>query len=67
MDGQGRILVPPELREFAGLDKRVALVGQVNKFELWDADVWTRNRDLWLSQVEQGVATLSKDLENLSI
>ena len=67
MDGQGRILVPPELREFAGLDKRVALVGQVNKFELWDADVWTRTRDLWLSQVEQGVATLSKDLENLSI
>ena len=40
MDGQGRILLPPTLREFAGLDKRVMLVGQVNKFELWDEQAW---------------------------
>ena len=31
MDAQGRILLPPELRKFAGLDKRVALVGQGKK------------------------------------
>ncbi len=40
MDGNGRILLPPPLREFAGLNKRVMLIGQVNKFELWDEQAW---------------------------
>ncbi len=40
MDGHGRILVSPSLREWAGLDKRVRMVGQVQKFELWDQDAW---------------------------
>ena len=40
MDGAGRILVSPELRQFAGLDHRVVLVGQGNKFELWDEPKW---------------------------
>lgn len=42
MDGAGRILVPTPLRQFAGLDKNVALVGQGNKFELWDEDKWNQ-------------------------
>lgn len=40
MDGTGRILIPAPLREFAGLNKEVALVGQGAKFELWDAAQW---------------------------
>jgi MraZ protein len=40
MDGTGRILVPPALRQYAGLDHRVVLVGQGNKFELWDEAKW---------------------------
>jgi len=40
IDGAGRILVPPSLRQFATLDKRVVLVGQGNKFELWDEEQW---------------------------
>ncbi|MGH8763698.1 MAG: division/cell wall cluster transcriptional repressor MraZ [Nitrosospira sp.] len=40
MDGAGRILVPPLLRQFAGLDKDVVLVGQGAKFELWDEEKW---------------------------
>lgn len=40
MDGVGRILVPPPLREFAGLTKDVVLVGQGAKFELWDDEKW---------------------------
>jgi MraZ protein len=40
MDGTGRILVPPALRQYAGLDHRVVLVGQGNKFELWDDAKW---------------------------
>jgi MraZ protein len=40
IDGAGRILVPPALRQFARLDKRVVLVGQGKKFELWDEAAW---------------------------
>jgi MraZ protein len=40
MDNAGRILVPPALRQYAGLDHRVVLVGQGNKFELWDEAKW---------------------------
>jgi MraZ protein len=43
MDGQGRILLPPPLRELVGLDKRVMLIGQVNKFELWDEQTWSNH------------------------
>jgi MraZ protein len=40
MDGAGRILVPPALRQYAGLEHHVVLVGQGNKFELWDDAKW---------------------------
>jgi MraZ protein len=40
MDGAGRILVPPALRQYAGLDHYVVLVGQGTKFELWDEAKW---------------------------
>lgn len=40
IDAAGRILVPPELRRYASLDRRVVLVGQGTKFELWDDAAW---------------------------
>jgi transcriptional regulator MraZ len=40
MDEAGRVLVPPALRSYAALDKRAMLVGQGNKFELWDEARW---------------------------
>jgi len=40
MDGHGRILIPRELRDYAGLDKQVMLLGMGNKFELWDEARW---------------------------
>jgi MraZ protein len=40
MDGTGRILVSPALRKYAGLDHHVVLVGQGNRFELWDETRW---------------------------
>lgn len=40
MDNAGRVLVSPALRQYAGLDHRVVLVGQGNKFELWDEARW---------------------------
>jgi MraZ protein len=40
LDGAGRILVSPELRQFANLEKSVTLVGLGSKFELWDEAKW---------------------------
>jgi len=67
MDGQGRVLLPPPLRLFAGLEKRVVMIGQGSKFELWDEAHWTKQRDEWLDTVDLGQLELPSDLENLSI
>ena len=40
MDGAGRVLISPELRAYAHLDRSVVLVGQGKKFELWNKDGW---------------------------
>ncbi len=50
MDGQGRILLPPMLRDYAGLNKRAVLVGQGKKFELWDETHWDESRERWLKE-----------------
>ena len=53
LDSQGRMLLPAPLREFAGLDKKTVLVGQLNKFELWDADTWFEARDQWIAEAQE--------------
>ncbi|MDT8363433.1 MAG: division/cell wall cluster transcriptional repressor MraZ [Nitrosomonas sp.] len=42
MDGSGRILINPPLRQFAELTKEVVLAGQGTKLELWDSDRWNQ-------------------------
>ncbi|WP_255988388.1 division/cell wall cluster transcriptional repressor MraZ [Chitinolyticbacter albus] len=40
LDSAGRVLISPRLRQIAGLDKEIALVGMGSKFELWDEAKW---------------------------
>jgi len=42
MDGSGRILIAPELRTAAKLDREVMLLGMASHFELWDSAEWAR-------------------------
>src|SRR5437763_15250838 len=49
LDGAGRILVPPALRQFATLDTRIVLVGQGNKFAFWDEQQWLEQTALSLA------------------
>lgn len=42
VDKQGRILLPSNLREFAGLDKDVVLAGVGSRIEIWDKEAWDK-------------------------
>jgi MraZ protein len=66
LDGNGRILLPPPLREFASLDKAVVLIGQGNKFEIWDEARWNARRAEWLSAAGQP-GELPDELGSLSL
>jgi MraZ protein len=60
MDANGRILVPPTLRDFAHLDKKLMLVCLGNKFELW-------NEDSWNALMDQSIdGEMPAELQNLS-
>jgi MraZ protein len=67
MDGQGRVLLPPALRRFASLDKRVAVVGQGKKIELWDEDTWSGHCEDWLTDADLSQVESSPEIASLNI
>lgn len=67
MDGQGRILIPQELRTYAGLEKQVVILGQGNKFEIWDEQSWNRLREEWLEDIGTESGEPSEALKSLSL
>lgn len=66
MDAHGRILLPQPLRDFASLEKTAVMIGQGNKFEIWDETLWSSRRDDWLTD-EDDTAPLPAELESLSL
>lgn len=66
IDGHGRVLLPPKLREFAGLTRAAVLIGQGNRFELWDETRWNERREEWLKGAENA-GDLPAELESLSL
>lgn len=67
MDGSGRVLLPPVLRDYAGLDKKVMLIGQGKKFEIWDETAWQQSREHWLSQEQLEAGNMPDEMKNLSL
>lgn len=67
MDGQGRILVPTMLREFAGLKKKIVLIGQGKKFEIWDETAWDNSQEAWIESVQNDEGELPASLQDLSL
>jgi MraZ protein len=45
LDKQGRVLIPPTLRDFAAIDKNVVWVGMTTKAELWSSEHWLRETE----------------------
>ena len=67
LDSQGRILLPSQLRQYASVDKKITLIGQGNKFEIWSSDVWQDNCDAWLQEEAAGGGELPEELSNISV
>ena len=67
LDTHGRILIPAELREYAHIDKQAVILGQGNKFEIWNRAGWEEQRENWLSQVGDERGEPSEALQSLSL
>jgi MraZ protein len=58
LDRQGRITIPPSLREYAGLQRDCAVIGANTRLEIWDATAWTS----YLEQQEDAFADASEEV-----
>lgn len=67
LDSHGRLLLPQLLREYAHIDKKVMLLGQGNKFEIWDEANWQQSRDEWLSTGLLSEETMPDELKTISL
>ncbi|CDL87778.1 MULTISPECIES: division/cell wall cluster transcriptional repressor MraZ [Xenorhabdus] len=67
MDSAGRLLLANTLRQHAGLTKEVMLVGQFNKFELWDEQVWYQQVQSDIAAEQSTHEPLSARLQDLSL
>lgn len=67
MDSAGRLLLAPVLRQHAGLTKQVMLVGQFNKFELWDEATWHQQVREDIDAEQSSSEVLSERLQDLSL
>jgi transcriptional regulator MraZ len=57
-DKQGRVTIPPMLREYAGLARDCVVIGAMNRLEIWDQNAWEQ----YSQQQEQHFADLSEEV-----
>jgi MraZ protein len=57
-DKQGRITIPTQLREWAGLNKDVVVIGAMNRLEIWDEAQW----NAYSQAQEEAFAELSEEV-----
>ena len=67
VDGSGRILLPPPLRQYADLGKKLVLIGQGKKLEIWSEALWEARREQWMNEDAADAADLPSDLLSLSL
>lgn len=58
LDKQGRITLPPVLRQYAGLERDCAVIGAGERVEIWDATAW----ESYLSEQEQAFADQAEEV-----
>lgn len=55
LDGNGRIVIPQRLRDYAQLDKKVVVVGQPMRVELWNDQAWNAKVNAWYEDAKQSI------------
>jgi len=66
-DSNGRLLIPPVLREYAQLEKKVVMIGQGNKFEVWNEGLWQEKRQQWLEEEATDKDELPDEMKHISL
>ncbi len=67
LDGSGRLLLPGLLRTYAELKKKLVLVGQGNKIEIWAQDKWQESMQGWLDQGASSLLNNGDSFTGLSV
>ena len=67
MDKSGRVLIPVPLRNHAKLDKEILLVGQLNKFEIWNSEIWAKRIEEDMEVERSGNFELTERLQDFSL
>ncbi|MES2662474.1 MAG: division/cell wall cluster transcriptional repressor MraZ [Pseudomonadota bacterium] len=67
LDASGRFLIPPPLRDYANLDKKIVLIGQGKKFEVWNEEQWELKREEWLAIARSENGDMPDELKSLSL
>ncbi len=65
-DKQGRILIPPSLRNYAGLEKEVVIQGMPNRFEVWSLARWQEELGRFEKEVKDD-PEFAKEISELGI
>jgi MraZ protein len=63
LDKQGRILLPPSLREYAALTRDVVFTSALEKFRIWDREQWSQV----FGEAEQSIMANPEELSDLGI
>ena len=62
-DTQGRVVIPPKIREYAGLQKEIVVIGVSDKIEVWGLEQWNRYMEDPAFEAEE----IAKVMEDLGI
>jgi MraZ protein len=61
-DAQGRLMIPPMLRSYAGLDKEIVVIGAINRVEVWDSQAWAA----YQAAQETAFAEMNEEISGLA-
>ncbi|MEH6594273.1 MAG: division/cell wall cluster transcriptional repressor MraZ [Colwellia polaris] len=67
IDKSGRLLINGPLRQHAGLEKGLMLVGQLRKFEIWSENAWQAQMQQGIAKIQSGEIELTDRLLDLSL
>jgi len=63
LDGQGRISIPQNLKEYAGIEKEIVIIGVSNRIEIWASERWSQ----YFKEVDRNVEDIASRLDEFGI